>query len=160
MIAGANLIFCVDGDWVQNDYDVREAWEIYRDGAETDNEGICLVTGQKTEISRIHGLIKGVPGAQSSGAALVSFNAPAFESFGKEQGYNAPVGTYAAYAYTTALNHLLADKSHTSQIGDTTVVYWAEDGEEIYQNIFGGAVEPTVDNQAIVAGVFNSLGNG
>ena len=53
MIAGANLIFCVDGDWVQNDYDVREAWEIYRDGAETDNEGICLVTGQKTEISRI-----------------------------------------------------------------------------------------------------------
>ena len=157
MIAGANLIFCVDGDWVQNDYDVKEAWEIYRDGAETDNEGICLVTGQKTEISRIHGLIKGVPGAQSSGAALVSFNAPAFESFGKEQGYNAPVGTYAAYAYTTALNHLLADKSHTSQIGDTTVVYWAEDGEEIYQNIFGGAVEPTVDNQAIVAGVFNSL---
>lgn len=160
IISGGNLIFCVNGDWAQEDYEIREAWEAGRDNGERENEGICLVTGQKTEISRIHGLIKGVPGAQSSGAALVSFNAPAFESYGKEQSYNAPVGTYAAYAYTTALNHLLADRSHTSQIGDTTVVYWAEDGDEQYQNIFGGAVEPSVDNQEILEGVFKSLEEG
>ncbi|MCR2019010.1 type I-C CRISPR-associated protein Cas8c/Csd1, partial [Blautia pseudococcoides] len=157
IISGGNLIFCVNGDWAQDEHEIREAWENCRGNAEWENEGICLVTGQKTEISRIHGLIKGVPGAQSSGAALVSFNAPAFESYGKEQSYNAPVGTYAAYAYTTALNHLLADRSHTSQIGDTTVVYWAEDGNEKYQNIFGGAVEPSVDNQDIIDGVFRSL---
>lgn len=157
IISGGNLVFCVNGDWAQDEYEIREAWENSRGNAEWENEGICLVTGQKTEISRIHGLIKGVPGAQSSGAALVSFNAPAFESYGKEQSYNAPVGTYAAYAYTTALNHLLADRSHTSQIGDTTVVYWAEDGDEKYQNIFGGAVEPSVDNQDIIDGVFKSL---
>lgn len=157
IISGGNLVFCVNGDWAQDEYEIREAWENSRGNAEWENEGICLVTGQKTEISRIHGLIKGVPGAQSSGAALVSFNAPAFESYGKEQSYNAPVGTYAAYAYTTALNHLLADRSHTSQIGDTTVVYWAEDGDEKYQNIFGGAVEPSVDNQDVIDGVFKSL---
>lgn len=157
IISGGNLVFCVNGDWAQDEYEIREAWENSRGNAEWENEGICLVTGQKTEISRIHGLIKGVPGAQSSGAALVSFNAPAFESYEKEQSYNAPVGTYAAYAYTTALNHLLADRSHTSQIGDTTVVYWAEDGDEKYQNIFGGAVEPSVDNQDIIDGVFKSL---
>lgn len=157
IISGGNLIFCVNGDWVQDEHEIREAWENSRGNVEWENEGICLVTGQKTEISRIHGLIKGVPGAQSSGAALVSFNAPAFESYGKEQSYNAPVGTYAAYAYTTALNHLLADRSHTSQIGDTTVVYWAEDGDEKYQNIFGGAVDPSVDNQYIIDGVFKSL---
>ena len=52
--------------------------------------GKCLVTGKETEIARIHRGIKGVPGAQSSGAALVSFNATAFESYGKEQSYNAP----------------------------------------------------------------------
>ena len=73
-----------------------------------------------------------VPGAQSSGAALVSFNAPAFESYGKEQSYNAPVSTYAAYAYTTALNYLLADRDHMTMIGDTAIVYWSEDGEEVY----------------------------
>lgn len=157
IISGGNLVFCVNGDWAQDEHEIREAWENSRGNAEWENEGICLVTGQKTEISRIHGLIKGVPGAQSSGAALVSFNAPAFESYGKEQSYNAPVGTYAAYAYTTALNHLLADRSHTSQIGDTTVVYWAEDGDEKYQNIFGGAVDPSVDNQDIIDGVFKSL---
>lgn len=59
---------------------------------ENTNDGICLATGEKTEIARIHRGIKGVPGAQTSGAALVSFNAPAFESYGKEQSYNAPVG--------------------------------------------------------------------
>ena len=51
------------------------------------------------------------------GAALVSFNEPAFESYGKEQSFNAPVGTYAAYAYTTALNYLLSDRSHGTTIG-------------------------------------------
>ena len=54
--------------------------------------------------------IKGVIGAQSSGAALVSFNASAFESYGKEQSYNAPVGKYAEFAYTTALNYLLSER--------------------------------------------------
>lgn len=157
IISGGNLIFCVNGDWAQEDQEIRVAWENSRENAEKENEGICLVTGLRTEISRIHGLIKGVPGAQSSGAALVSFNAPAFESYGKEQSYNAPVGTYAAYAYTTALNHLLADRSHTSQIGDTTVVYWSEDGDERYQDIFGGTVDPSADNQDIIDGVFKSL---
>ena len=56
------------------------------------------MTGKRAEIARIHRTIRGVPGAQSSGAALVSFNAPAFESYGKEQSYNAPVGKYAEFA--------------------------------------------------------------
>ena len=86
--------------------------------SETDISGICLVTGEKTEISRIHRNIKGVPGAQSSGAALVSFNAPSFESYGKEQSYNAPVGKYAEFAYTSALNYLLAQKKYTFPLGD------------------------------------------
>ena len=44
------------------------------ESAEDGQTGICLVTGKEAEISRIHKTIKGVPGAQSSGAALVSFN--------------------------------------------------------------------------------------
>lgn len=157
IIAGANLIFEVNGLYVHEDVRIKSAWEAYSSRQGDGVQGICLVTGKKTEIARIHGTIKGVQGAQSSGAALVSFNAPAFESHGKEQSFNAPVGTYAAYAYTTALNHLLADKKHCTTIGDTAIVYWSEDGEEVYQNVFAQTTEPTAENQEIVDGVFKNL---
>lgn len=160
ILAGANLIFQIEDDYAQDVPEIREVWETYRSTSADGIEGICLVTGKRTEIARIHGTIKGVQGAQSSGAALVSFNAPAFESYGKEQSFNAPVGTYAVYAYTTALNHLLADRKHVTTIGDTTVVYWSEEGEEIYQNIFQDVSEPTFDNYEIVDGVFKNLQTG
>ena len=63
--------------------------------------GICLVTGEPTEVERLHPAIKGVWGAQTSGANIVSFNLPAFNSWAKEQGANAPVGIRTAFAYTT-----------------------------------------------------------
>lgn len=110
---GGNLIFILNGLEAQEDEAIRSMWDQMQiSGTETEDEaiGTCLVTGVKTKVSRIHRAIKGVPGAQSSGAALVSFNAPAFESYGKEQSYNAPVGKYAEFAYTTALNYLLAQR--------------------------------------------------
>lgn len=157
ILAGANLIFEVNDDYAQDAMEIKEAWEVYQSSSAEGPEGICLVTGEKTQIARIHGTIKGVQGAQSSGAALVSFNAPAFESYGKEQSYNAPVGTYAVYAYTTALNHLLADRKHVTTLGDTTIVYWSEEGEEVYQDIFQDVSEPSFDNFEIVDGVFKNL---
>lgn len=59
--------------------------------------GRCLVTGQEAPIAILHPSIKGVVGAQPSGASVVSFNAPSLESYGKEerdkqgQGRNAQV---------------------------------------------------------------------
>ena len=160
IISGSNLVFMIDGEYVHEDPDIRQCWEEYSCQSGTGPEGVCLVTGRREEIARIHGTIKGVQGAQSSGAALVSFNAPAFESYGKEQSFNAPVGTYAAYAYTTALNYLLSDRSHGTTIGDTAVVYWSEEGDERYQNIFACVSEPTMENQEIVDGVFKNLAEG
>jgi len=90
---------------------------------------LCLVDGQQRAIQRLHPSIKGVWGAQSSGANVVSFNARAFESYGKteRQGENAPVGTRAAFAYTTALNHLLSkDSRNRVQVGDASTVFWAD----------------------------------
>ena len=95
---GGNLIFGMGMTYAQEDSHIQEAWERTRNGSLEGKEGICLVTGKRTEIARIHKTIRGVPGAQSSGAALVSFNALAFESYGKEQSYNAPVGKYAEFA--------------------------------------------------------------
>ena len=91
-------------------------------------------------------------GAQPSGAALVSFNAPAFCSYDREQNANAPVGAYAAFAYTTALNHLLADREYTQTVGDTTVVFWAEGGEPAYQEV--GMAALYGDSDAITAAGF------
>lgn len=75
-------MFSIDTQDAQDDAAIQRAWEEAEDG-ESEEKGICLVTGERTPIARIHRTIKGVPGAQSSGAALVSFNAPAFESYGE-----------------------------------------------------------------------------
>ena len=90
--------------------------------------GTCLITGEKTRIKDLHKEIKGVPGAQPSGAKIVSFNLSSFSSYGKENGSNSPVGIEAEFAYTTALNTLLAKDSHQKiVIGEVlTIVFWAE----------------------------------
>ncbi|MEW9614384.1 type I-C CRISPR-associated protein Cas8c/Csd1 [Shinella sp. S4-D37] len=88
---------------------------------------ICLVRGEPGAVARLHPSIKSVWGAQSSGAALVSFNLDAFTSYGHEQGDNAPVSEAAAFAYTTALNRFLEKGSgHRIQIGDASTVFWAD----------------------------------
>lgn len=158
--AGGNLIFNVGVKFAHEDHAIREIWEksLQTQGGEAG--AVCLVTGSKTEISRIHTAIKGVQGAQSSGAALVSFNAPAFESYGKGQSYNAPVGKYAMFAYTTALNYLLSNREYVFTLGDTTIVFWAEDGEEMYQRLFMDSMEPAEDNQEMLKGVFSNLQTG
>ena len=161
--AGGNLVFRVDGRKVEKDTAICEAWQRYQDGGESGVKMQCLVTGKEDEIAAVHPSVKGVRDAQSSGAALVSFNAPAFCSYGREQNYNAPVGKYAAFAYTAALNHLLADSDHVQHIGDTTVVCWAEGAEDIYQSfgmaaLFGGEVPGLSDNDLRAA--LKRLANG
>lgn len=130
--AGKNLLFRVNGSFAHEDEAVRQAWQAYYDRGEGERKQ-CLVTGREDVIEAVHPAVKGVDGAQSSGAAIVSFNAPAFCSYGQEQSYNAPVGKYAAFAYTSALNNLLADREKVQKIGDTTVVCWAEGAEPQYQ---------------------------
>ena len=154
---GGNLIFCMGMDYAQDDSDIKAAWENSIEANGEEQTGICLVTGERTEIARIPRGIKGVPGAQSSGAALVSFNAPAFESYGKEQSYNAPVGKYAEFAYTTALNYLLSQRDYTFSMGDSMIVYWAESGKEQYQKCFLNMFRPTKDNQKKLKDIFDSL---
>ena len=135
ILKGGNLIFWFRGGAVTEDSAVREAWQRqYAAGDNGADEEICLVTGKRGPVARLHPSIKGVVGAQSSGASLVSFNAPSFCSYGHEQGMNAPTGEYAAQAYTTALNTLLADRERVCRIGDTTVLFWAEGGGTGYQD--------------------------
>lgn len=122
-------------------------------------ETICLVTGEQAPVARLHPAIKGVWGAQSSGASIVSFNLDAFTSYGHEQGDNAPVSEQAAAAYTTVLNrYLRRDSGHNIQIGDASTIFWADaseadkarEAEDIFAGLFeGGAQEKAkVDEKA------------
>jgi CRISPR-associated protein Csd1 len=153
----ANVMYAVEGVFVQDDETIRSAWDAhYNQPSDDAVKGQCLVTGKIGPIARIHPNIKGVRGAQSSGASLVSFNAEAFESYGHSKGqcYNAPVSEHAAFAYTTVLNQLIADEKHCKVIGNTTVVYWAANGEEAYQDLLHSAVfedDDTIDDETLDA---------
>ena len=136
IMKGANLSFRVNGQFIWEDPLIRGAWDAYYGNVQGEKQQ-CLVTGEWDVTEAVHPSIKGVAGAQSSGAAIVSFNAPAFCSYGKEQSLNAPVGKHAAFAYTAALNYLLADRDNVHRIGDTTVVCWAEGAEPQYSTFAG-----------------------
>lgn len=139
ILSGGNLIFRTLDGYVHSDPAVRRAWDAAYQSEGDGPQGICLVTGELGPVEIVHPAIKNVAGAQPSGAALVSFNAQAFCSYGKEQNLNAPTGKYAAFAYTSALNVLLADREHVFRVGDATVVYWAKGGGDLYQSLFGWA---------------------
>lgn len=95
-------------------------------GEGVEAEGICLVRGRHLPLVRLHPKIKGVDDAKAE-ALLVSFNEPAFESYGKEQGFNAPTSQAAAFRYGAALNALLARGGRNRlRIADATVAFWAD----------------------------------
>lgn len=109
----------------------------------------CLISGEQGDFERLHTAIKGVWGAQTSGANIVSFNKDAFNSFGKEQGGNAPVGKHAAFAYTTALNFLLSKEStQRIQVGDASTVFWSEKHTDLEDSFADFFDEPPKDDPA------------
>lgn len=137
LLGGANIVFRCNAGFPHDDPLIRAAWQQHFDVSGDGPKAVCLVTGERCEPEAVHPSIKGIKDAQSSGAALVSFNAPAFCSYGKEQSLNAPVGKRAAFAYAAALNHLIGDREHVHRIGDTTVLCWAKNGAAAYQDAFG-----------------------
>jgi CRISPR-associated protein Csd1 len=120
--------------------------EADEEDVEVDKKGLCLITGETSSIARLHPRTP-ILGAKSN-AKIVSFQkGMGFDSYGKEQSYNAPVGRGAATAYTKVLNHML-DKGSQQKllVGEATAVFWAEkkhDMEDVFADIFG---EPAKDN--------------
>ena len=130
LLASANLIFRYRGRYLHEIPAIRQAWQDYYNNSQDSQQFPCLVTGKLAPVAQLHPSIKGIYGAQSSGASLVSFNAPAFCSYDREQGLNAPTSQYAAFAYGAALNYLIATQN--TRVGDVTLLFWAESGEEAY----------------------------
>lgn len=163
---GGNLVFCLINELgtvteAQNVPEIQAAWDAsVSNSSERSAFGRCLVTGDEDTIAMLHPSIKGVVGAQSSGASLVSFNALAFESYGrnKGQGLNAPVGNHAAFAYGEALNYMLREKNYHSLLGSATLVYWAETAQSAYSDCFAALLGTNEDmTQNTLDGVMKAI---
>ena len=105
-------------------------WERLELAADPDApRGQCLISGDADQplAQLIEPAIKGVSGAQSSGAKIISFNCDSFISYGKDQALNSPISQASAFRHATALNALLAgpqSRLHRVQVGDATTVFW------------------------------------
>ncbi|HOL10701.1 MAG TPA: type I-C CRISPR-associated protein Cas8c/Csd1 [Bacillota bacterium] len=144
ILEGSNLIFKLDGEkgFIHNDLEVKRLWEQHISEDKDDLIGQCLITGEKNTIARLHPNIKNVKNAKPSGASIVSFNAPSYESYGKSQSYNSPISKNVAFAYTTVLNYMLSGPKQKVQIGDATTVFWAESPENIYPDLAAELFNP------------------
>jgi CRISPR-associated protein Csd1 len=141
-------VFQIQGEkrCVHESQPMLDWWNRKQEGGESGPPAQCLISGKTEPIARLHPKIKGVTDAQSSGASLVSFNARAYDSYGKEQSFNSPVGEDAAFRYGTALNSLLTgpkSHKHRLRVGDTTTVFWtdAQDEklmEDCFADLIGG----------------------
>jgi CRISPR-associated protein Csd1 len=137
-LGAENFTFEVDGKLLIEDEEaMRPYWrKIYQreiiDRTEAVEKGLCLITGASdVPIAPTHNpKIKGVPNAQPTGAAIVSFDKPAFTSYGLDQSYNAPASIESSTAYSVALNWLLNQRKHNLRLGGTVVSFWARDSEE------------------------------
>jgi CRISPR-associated protein Csd1 len=164
-IFSGNIVFRLDGEQ-EYIHERAAAQELIKQYSAADDAplGLCLVSGKTRPIARLHPAIKGVWGAQSAGASLVSFNLDAFDSYGKDRGANAPVSVQAAFAYTTVLNYLLLRDPHHRQcvqIGDASVVFWAEakdqEQQEAAEDLIFSALEPPPSDSAEAAKLKQAL---
>jgi CRISPR-associated protein Csd1 len=165
-ISGCNLTFQLSTDnyLVCQSAGVRQ-WIGEQPLDNENQDGICLVTGERTKIARLHPAVKGVWGAQMAGANIVSFNIDSFNSWGKEKGNNAPVGEEAAFKYTTALNQLLRTNSpQRLQLNETSVVWWSSSEnflESCFQSFFNDTPKDDPDSGArAVRQLFENLHTG
>lgn len=113
-----------------------------------EKSGVCLISGKPDAIARLNNSIEGIYDKPGSPARkyLVSFQKNmGFDSYGKEQGTNAPVGKRAAFAYTTALNYLLTSKQRI-QVGDASTVFWAAADSRMESLLSQFFDEPPEDN--------------
>ena len=149
ILKGAYLLFAIEGVPVS---DLDSFKRCYR--LPSGLHRICLATGMRDTIKEKEPPVKGggffktTPNENiKSELHIVSFNEEAFTSFGKKQGYNAPIGQTTSFAYTNALNHLLRFGSRQKmQVGDATTVFWSSKKntlEDEFADIFG---EPQNDD--------------
>lgn len=86
---------------------------------------VCLITGCKGLVKRLHTATP-ILGSKSN-AKIVGFQKNyGFDSYFKEQAFNAPVSSDAEAAYSTALKYLIKSETNHIMVADTTVLFWSQ----------------------------------
>jgi CRISPR-associated protein Csd1 len=139
--------------------------KVFFSASAAEKDTICLITGEIAPSARLHDAIKGVWGAQSIGANIISFNLDAFCSYNKSQGANASISIQAMTAYTKALNALLdRDSSSRMQVGDASTIFWAEKNDAFAARFSDFFNEPSKDDPEAgvraVKALFQSIDSG
>ena len=113
---------------------------------ETRQKGICLITGKNDAIAQIHSATP-IPGGKSN-AKFIGFQVNSgYDSYGKEQAWNAPVSIRAEAAYTKALNYLTKSKENRFLLGGDTVVFWAEKEEAApFESMLSAFFDTNIDD--------------
>lgn len=121
--------------------------------------GRCLVTGERDEIARVHGR---TPISKDSKSLVGIQTNCGYDSYGKQRGYNAPVGKAAEFAYVTALNTLLKSERSRMKVGDAITVFWAANQTHTgFEDIFGDLWTDDPDrNTEAVKNLFNAPQSG
>ncbi len=130
-----NMTFQLDGDdcLIAEKYDLIPEEE--EDAEEDAPTGVCLITGESGPIVRLTTATP-IPG-NSPMAALVGFQVKSgYDSYGKDQAYNAPISPEAEFAYTSALKYLLRKDASTPnnnkiRIGDRVFLFWGTSPEAV-----------------------------
>jgi len=147
-------------EYVRN---MQQSSDVDEDASELDNTkkfGNCLITGEFGEIARTHGR---TPINKDTKSLIGIQRNCGYDSYGKEQGYNAPIIKSSEFAYVTGLNNLLKSKSQRIQIGDATTVFWSKK-KSSFENDFFLFLEPEKDdpdkNSQKVKALFKSVSTG
>ncbi len=165
--AGDGITFRVGGSLIPADAraklrSIEQFWQQYvAASSKTTSEAVdgtlmtCLVTGEKTTVAkRMPFMIKGLIGGQSSGVAMVSANAEAYESYGLENSLTSPISVDAAEKFIKALNHLLQDPQSRLYLGDTTYIFWTR--QKITFNILTFLMQPEAQEVATLLRSFQT----
>lgn len=127
------------------DYVRAQAQSEGAESADSKDEGVsarCLVTGDVGPIARTHTRTP----INKDTKSLVAFQKHSgYDSYGKEQCYNAPVGKSAEFAYTTALNTLIKSSSRFL-VGDAVTVCWSKRASQLEKQVVDFFNEPPKDD--------------
>ena len=168
--ASAGFAFCLVGNpdlLLQDDPQIKAKWE--REYAQSqsqpgEHQAQCAITGEVSDIARIHSKIKGVKGGASTGGVLIGFNNSSENSYGNDQSYNSNISELAMRKYTEALNYILKQRSHRMIMDDITIAFWAMDGgdehEMALQEFLMGQSERKPDAEAVNASLKKLLERG
>lgn len=88
----------------------------------------CLICGeQRLAVKRLQFKIKRIPGGQPSGMALISANAPAFESYGLEASFIAPTCQDCGERFSKAANALIESEDTHITVGPLVYIFWTRE---------------------------------